>query len=104
VLDDSRDVVWVLNNINEFYAHEAAVSAHLAVRGSLWMKKITDRMLRGGGVTEDPDTLKTIGDISPVVPSVRLAKLAPGRRKVCPEISRRIRRARSKANAAAATA
>ena len=26
------------------------------------MKKITDRMLRGGGVTEDPDTLKSIGD------------------------------------------
>src|SRR5439155_1051897 len=23
VLDDSRDVVWVLNNINEFYAHES---------------------------------------------------------------------------------
>ena len=26
------------------------------------MKKITDRMLCGGGVTEDPRTLKTIGD------------------------------------------
>ena len=26
------------------------------------MKKITDRMLLGGGVTEDPRTLKTIGD------------------------------------------
>jgi len=26
------------------------------------MKKITDRMLRGGGVVEDPETLKTIGD------------------------------------------
>jgi len=26
------------------------------------MQKITDRMLRGGGVTEDPRTLKTIGD------------------------------------------
>ena len=25
-------------------------------------KKITDRMLLGGGVTEDPKTLKTIGD------------------------------------------
>ena len=26
------------------------------------MQKITDRMLRGGGVVEDPKTLKTIGD------------------------------------------
>jgi hypothetical protein len=26
------------------------------------MKKITDRMLAGGGVVEDPKTLKTIGD------------------------------------------
>src|SRR5260370_6702618 len=26
------------------------------------MKKITERMLNGGGVVEDPNTLKTIGD------------------------------------------
>jgi hypothetical protein len=26
------------------------------------MRKITDRMLSGGGVTEDPKTLKSIGD------------------------------------------
>src|SRR5438270_1041434 len=62
VLDDSRDVVWVLNNINEFYAHESCGQCTPCREGSLWMKKITDRMLRGGGVTEDPDTLKTIGD------------------------------------------
>jgi NADH-quinone oxidoreductase subunit F len=62
VLDDSRDVVWVLNNINEFYAHESCGQCTPCREGSLWMKKITDRMLRGGGVTEDPQTLKTIGD------------------------------------------
>jgi NADH-quinone oxidoreductase subunit F len=62
VLDDSRDVVWVLNNINEFYAHESCGQCTPCREGSLWMKKITDRMLRGGGVTEDPNTLKTIGD------------------------------------------
>ena len=62
VLDDSRDVVWVLNNINEFYAHESCGQCTPCREGSLWMKKITDRMLRGGGVTEDPHTLKTIGD------------------------------------------
>jgi NADH-quinone oxidoreductase subunit F len=62
VLDDSRDIVWVLNNINEFYAHESCGQCTPCREGSLWMKKITDRMLRGGGVVEDPHTLKTIGD------------------------------------------
>jgi NADH-quinone oxidoreductase subunit F len=62
VLDDSRDVVWVLNNINEFYAHESCGQCTPCREGSLWMKKITDRMLAGGGVVEDPNTLKTIGD------------------------------------------
>jgi NADH-quinone oxidoreductase subunit F len=62
VLDDSRDMVWTLNNINEFYAHESCGQCTPCREGSLWMKKITDRMLAGGGVTEDPKTLKTIGD------------------------------------------
>jgi NADH-quinone oxidoreductase subunit F len=62
VLDDSRDMVWVLNNINEFYAHESCGQCTPCREGSLWMQKITDRMLRGGGVVEDPKTLKTIGD------------------------------------------
>jgi len=62
VLDDSRDMVWTLNNINEFYAHESCGQCTPCREGSIWMKKITDRMLRGGGVTEDPKTLKSIGD------------------------------------------
>jgi NADH-quinone oxidoreductase subunit F len=62
VLDDSRDMVWALNNINEFYAHESCGQCTPCREGSLWMKKITDRMLNGGGVVEDPRTLKTIGD------------------------------------------
>ena len=62
VLDDSRDMVWTLNNINEFYAHESCGQCTPCREGSLWMKKITHRMLLGGGVTEDPKTLKTIGD------------------------------------------
>jgi NADH-quinone oxidoreductase subunit F len=62
VLDDSRDMVWTLNNINEFYAHESCGRCTPCREGSLWMQKITDRMLLGGGVTEDPKTLKSIGD------------------------------------------
>jgi NADH-quinone oxidoreductase subunit F len=62
VLDDSRDMVWTLNNINEFYAHESCGQCTPCREGSLWMKKITARMLRGGGVVEDPRTLKTVAD------------------------------------------
>ena len=62
VLDDSRDMLWTLNNINEFYAHESCGQCTPCREGSLWMKKITDRMLAGGGVTEDPNTLKTVAD------------------------------------------
>ena len=62
VMDDSRDMVWVLNNINEFYAHESCGQCTPCREGSLWMKKITDRMLLGGGVVADPNTLKTVAD------------------------------------------
>jgi NADH-quinone oxidoreductase subunit F len=62
VLDDSRDMVWTLNNINEFYAHESCGQCTPCREGSLWMKKITDRMLLGGGVVQDPDTLKSVAD------------------------------------------
>ncbi|MEY2541318.1 MAG: NADH-quinone oxidoreductase subunit, partial [Verrucomicrobiota bacterium] len=61
-LDDSRDMVWVLNNINEFYAHESCGQCTPCREGSLWMKKITDRMLLGGGVVQDPETLTTVAD------------------------------------------
>ena len=62
VLDDLRDMVWTLNNINEFYAHESCGQCTPCREGSLWMKKITERMLLGGGVVQDPDTLKTVAD------------------------------------------
>jgi NADH-quinone oxidoreductase subunit F len=62
VLDDSRDMVWALNNINEFYAHESCGQCTPCREGSLWMKKITGRMLAGGGVIQDPATLKNVAD------------------------------------------
>jgi len=62
VLDDSRDMLWTLNNINEFYAHESCGQCTPCREGSLWMKKITDRMIAGGGVERDPDVLKNVAD------------------------------------------
>ena len=57
-MDDTRDMVWALNNINEFYAHESCGQCTPCREGSLWMKKITERMLHGGGVDKDTDTLE----------------------------------------------
>ena len=62
VMDDTRDMVETLNNINEFYAHESCGQCTPCREGSLWMKKITDRILGGGGVDKDPDILKNVAD------------------------------------------
>ncbi len=62
VMDDSRDMVETLNNINEFYAHESCGQCTPCREGSLWMKKITDRLLAGGGVERDPALLKNVAD------------------------------------------
>ncbi len=62
VMDDTRDMVATLNNLNEFYAHESCGQCTPCREGSLWMKKITDRMLDGGGVERDPAVLKNVAD------------------------------------------
>src|SRR5260370_41199142 len=62
VLDDSSDMVWALNNINEFYAHESCGQCTPCREGSLWMSKMTGRMLQGGGDPGDPDVLKSVAE------------------------------------------
>ncbi len=62
IMDDSRDMAWVLNNLNTFYAHESCGQCTPCREGSLWMKKITDRMLAGGGVPADVKTLTSVAD------------------------------------------
>ena len=62
VMDETRDMVWALNNINEFYAHESCGQCTPCREGSLWMKKITDRMTTGDGATQDPAVLKSVAD------------------------------------------
>lgn len=57
VIDDSRSISWVLNNINNFYAHESCGQCTPCREGSLWMKKITDRVVAGKGSPSDIDTL-----------------------------------------------
>lgn len=62
VLDDSADIVEVLANINAFYAHESCGQCTPCREGSLWMKKITTRMVGGGARENDGELLGSIGD------------------------------------------
>ncbi len=62
VMDDTRDMVWALNNLNLFYAHESCGQCTPCREGSLWMAKMTSRMLEGGGTSEDPSTLVNVAD------------------------------------------
>lgn len=60
VMDDTRDMVEVLGNINAFYAHESCGQCTPCREGSLWMKKITSRMASGDVRPEDADLLLNI--------------------------------------------
>jgi len=62
VLDDSRDMLWALNNLNQFYAHESCGQCTPCREGSLWMSKMTTRMLAGGTLPADPGNLKNVAD------------------------------------------
>jgi NADH-quinone oxidoreductase subunit F len=60
VIDDSRKISWVLNNLNSFYAHESCGQCTPCREGSMWMKKITDRLVTGDASPKDIETLESV--------------------------------------------
>jgi len=62
VMDDSRNMLWALNNLNEFYAHESCGQCTPCREGVLWIDKMTTRMVKGEGIPQDPATLKNVAD------------------------------------------
>lgn len=60
VMDDSRSMSWVLNNINAFYAHESCGQCTPCREGSAWMKKISDRLVQGKASAKDLETLEQV--------------------------------------------
>ncbi|NNM29312.1 MAG: NADH-quinone oxidoreductase subunit NuoF [Akkermansiaceae bacterium] len=60
VMDDSRKMSWVLNNINQFYAHESCGQCTPCREGSTWMRKITDRLVAGTATPADLETLESV--------------------------------------------
>ena len=62
IMDDSRDMVWALNNLNQFYAHESCGQCTPCREGSLWMSKVTTRIIDEGARHDDAKNLKNIAD------------------------------------------
>jgi NADH-quinone oxidoreductase subunit F len=62
VMDETTDIVKALNNINHFYAHESCGQCTPCREGSLWLQKITDRIVAGGGRSSDPALLGNVAD------------------------------------------
>ncbi len=60
IMDDSRSMTWVLNNINKFYAHESCGQCTPCREGSLWMSKISDRLVAGNGSPGDVGLLESV--------------------------------------------
>lgn len=62
VMDDTVDMVEAMANINAFYQHESCGQCTPCREGSLWLKRVTNRMVTGGAREEDADLLKSIAD------------------------------------------
>ncbi|MFM7605067.1 MAG: NADH-quinone oxidoreductase subunit NuoF [Prosthecobacter sp.] len=60
IMDDSRSMSWVINSLNNFYAHESCGQCTPCREGSLWMKKISDRIVSGNASPDDVDTLEQV--------------------------------------------
>jgi NADH-quinone oxidoreductase subunit F len=71
VIDDSTDIVEVLANLSEFYAHESCGQCTPCREGSLWMSKTLHRLTHGEGRAGDADYL------------VKIADNIPGGRTIC---------------------
>ena len=60
VMDDTVDIVEAMANVNAFYAHESCGQCTPCREGSLWMRKISQRMCSGGAREEDADLLLSV--------------------------------------------
>ncbi len=63
IMDDSRSMAWVINNLNAFYAHESCGQCTPCREGSLWMRKISDRIVAGKAAPSDVDELERVANL-----------------------------------------
>lgn len=62
VMDDTRSMPAILNNINKFYAHESCGQCTPCREGCPWMVKLTNRILSGKAAPEDVDLLVQVAN------------------------------------------
>ncbi len=62
VIDDTVDMVWALENLLKFYAHESCGQCTPCREGSGWALDVVSRIRRGNGRTEDLETLLRIAN------------------------------------------
>jgi len=62
VMDDTVNMVDALANLNAFYAHESCGQCTPCREGSLWMKKISTRMVHGAARAEDGALLNSVAN------------------------------------------
>ncbi|MGQ0712367.1 MAG: NADH-quinone oxidoreductase subunit NuoF [Gemmatimonadaceae bacterium] len=62
VFDDSVCMVRMIARLARFYAHESCAQCTQCREGTAWVTRILDRMERGGGTTQDLDTLLELSE------------------------------------------
>ena len=65
VMDKSTDIIRAVARLSYFYKHESCGQCTPCREGSLWMKKITTRMVHGTARAEDAALLKSVADQIP---------------------------------------
>ena len=62
VLDETADAVDVAHNIERFLAHESCGQCTPCREGAVWTVEILERVMSGGGVSEDIPNLTRLGE------------------------------------------
>jgi NADH-quinone oxidoreductase subunit F len=62
VMNDTTDMVSVLKNLTRFYAHESCGQCTPCREGTAWADRLLEKILSGGGASQDLDLLLEIAD------------------------------------------
>ncbi len=63
VIDETTPMLQVLAKVVKFYAHESCGQCTPCRIGTAWINKMVQRMLRGGGKTEDIDEIERLASL-----------------------------------------
>jgi NADH-quinone oxidoreductase subunit F len=78
VMNEHTDMVVALRNCVRFYAHESCGQCTPCREGSVWMRKILDRIIAGGGRARDLDMLLELEKTQGIMPGTTICGLADG--------------------------